>query len=214
LYVTGFLSDPYGQTLILKYSLSTFSSTPVDTLLLDTAYSFGHAMRCKDGIIYVTGSTSPPWIASIRASDLAGIQFKKFPGGKSATDDFGLSKDYAFVGVESDFSDSYSGAIFRVSLSDVTQIFTLKTGAKLGGSGECFGVQEAWEYIWAVFKTSPGTITRIDPVSMQFKNYRLEYNIPNEIVTDGKRLFITYWDQNPGVIQAFDPSYLEGREIP
>jgi hypothetical protein len=192
------------------------SSVPVDSLLLDSTCSNGHSMRYKDGMLYITGATTPPWIAKVRASDMSFIQNKDMPGGDIFTDDFAMTGSYVFAGLESDYHSSYSGTIFRISQNDITQIYGIATGTK-GGSGltgSCYGVQEAMGYIWAIFNTTPGILTRIDPVSLQFKNYRLDYNSPNEIISDGKRLFITYWNLTPGVVQAFDPSYLIGRELP
>jgi hypothetical protein len=219
LYSTAFVhisGHPIERTLLLKYSLTSMSSIPVDSLLLDSTCSNAHSMRYKDGMLYITGATTPPWIAKVRASDMTLIQKKDMPGGDIFTDDFAMTDSYIFGGLESDYHSSYSGTIFRISQNDITQIYGIATGTK-GGSGlagNCYGVQEAIGYIWAIFNTTPGTLTRIDPVSLQFKNYRLDYNSPNEIISDGKRLFITYWNLTPGVVQAFDPSYLNGREIP
>jgi hypothetical protein len=219
LYTTSFISDSvFGQTLLLKYSLSTFSSTPVDTLLLDQSCRNGHAMSCANGVLYVTGVTSPAWIAKINTSDMSLLQKQDFQqGANSATDDFAITANHIFVGTETKYSEPYSGVICRVNQNDLSQIYPISTGVKGGetqGEGYCFAVTYDGTYIWAAFGSKPGTLTRIDPVSLQFKNYRLDYNTPNEIVSDGKRLLITYWEQNPGVVQSFDLKYLEGREIP
>jgi hypothetical protein len=57
-------------------------------------------------------------------------------------------------------------------------------------------------------------LTKINPNSLKYTNYELDFNYPNEILSDGKRLLITYWESDPAIIQAFDHSYLNGREIP
>jgi hypothetical protein len=100
-----------------------------------------------------------------------------------------------------------------VDKNDLHNVFPISTGPK-SGDGLCYAVAFDGTWIWAAFATSPGTITRIDPNSLTYQNYALEFSTPNEIVFDGKRLLVTYWGQNPGRIQAFDPQYLNGREIP
>jgi hypothetical protein len=212
LYATSFRDE--GISEICKYSLTTFSSVPVATALLDTPLINAHAMRYENGFLYVTSATFPPWAAKIRTSDMMVMQScTNKMNGVFATDDFGITDKYMFVGTESKASEPANGTIYRISKTDLTSVFPIATGTK-SGTGECYGVTYDGKWVWAIFNTNPGTITRIDPVSLQFTNYKLDYSSPNEIVSDGKRLFITYWAQDPGVIQAFDPSYLEGKEIP
>jgi hypothetical protein len=209
LYVTVFPS--YGITQIVKYSLLTFSTVPVDTITLPGPYYHGHAIRCVNNDVVVMGGNNPMWIVKIKASDMTFLQGYDLPAENHVTDEFAVNGNYYFAGTEAKPSESTAGYIYRISSSNVSQVFSLQTGITIG---QCYGVQEALGYVWSIFSTTPGTLVRIDPVAMEFKKYRLDYNIPNEIVSDGKRLLITYWSQNPGRIQAFDPQYLNDREIP
>jgi len=208
LYATAYLSG--GITQVCKYSLTTFSGTPVATLQMDSSCVNGHAMQVLDGILYMTGANNPPWVAKVRTSDLAVVQTNHLRGGVYATDDFALTDRYMFLSTESS-GDAFAGTVYRVDAQNLNNVFEINTGVT---GGSCFAVANALQYVWVVFATSPGTLVRIDPTSSEFKKYRLDYDMPNEIINDGKRILITYWGQNPGRIQAFDPQYLNGREIP
>ncbi|MBD3343680.1 MAG: hypothetical protein GF401_01305, partial [Chitinivibrionales bacterium] len=208
----------YTQTdsKIIKYSLSTFSNTPSAEITLVPAFGRIHAMQYQDGFLWATGTATPPWILKVNTTDLS-IDQEAFIDGIKPTDDFAYTGSYVFVGLETDYTHEKSGVIYRISTADIAQMYPIYTGKKGGvneGIGHCYGVQYYGGYVWAVFATSPGTLTKIDPVSLEYTNYRLEYNIPNEIAWDGRRLCITYWDQDPGIIQAFALQYLEGRESP
>jgi hypothetical protein len=208
LYATAYLNG--GITQVCKYSLATFSGTPVATLQMDSACVNGHAMKVLDGILYMTGASNPPWVAKVRTSDLAVVQINHLRGGVYATDDFAMTDRYMFLGTESS-NDAFAGTVYRVDAQNLSNVFEINTGVS---GGSCFAVANAVQYVWVVFATSPGTLVRIDPSSSEFKKYRLDYDMPNEIISDGKRILITYWNQDPGRIQAFDPQYLNGREIP
>jgi hypothetical protein len=204
------------KSKIIKYSLSTLSSTPVREITLAPLYYSIHAIQYRDGYLYATGTATPPWVLKINANTLSTEQEVNLDGG-TPTDDFAMTKDYLYVGLETKYDHDKSGVIYRISTNDISKIYPINTGIKGGveqGSGKCFAVQYCLGYVWALFNSSPGTLTRIDPVSLDFKNFQLEHNSPNEISTDGRRLFITFWGQDPGRVQAFDPIYLNGREIP
>jgi hypothetical protein len=217
LYVLNCMWD---TTKIYKYSLTSFSSVPVDIAVMDTGYTYGHSIEYSetDGMLYATNCTSSPWAAKVNPASMKIVQESHYDGA-TFTDDFGLNQDYLFAGMEAYYNSPYSGVVFRISRNNLTQMVPVNTGSKGNSTnfdGQCYGVRYYGNYIWAVFASSPGTLTRIDPVSLEYKNYRLDYNTPNEIIWDGKRLLITYWGQDPGKIQAFDPSvYLtKDREIP
>jgi len=208
-----------GSTNIIKYSLGDYSMAK--TVTLPSQYTYGHAIRYANGALFATGAATPPWVVKLKTSDLSFEGGQVFSEGKIATDEFAFSDRYMFIGLETTIHDQLSGAIFRIDTSDVTHPpYIIETGAKgdvnsTGDyNGQCYAVQENDNYIWALFATLPGILTRIDPVSLSVQNYQLEHNIPNEISWDGKRLFITFWGQDPGRVQAFEPSYLNGREIP
>ena len=203
-------------TKVLKYSLATFSSTPVAIATLDGSMSLGHAIYYENGYLYLSNYGYGLWIAKMDANTMQVLDSASMTG-ESFTDDFAITQDYIFEGLEAPFSSANNGAIYRIAKNNLSQVFKINTGAKgdsIYYAGQCYGTLNALGYIWAIFASRPGTLTRIDPISLQFVNYRLEYNTPNEIISDGKRLFITYWAQDPGVIQAFDQSYLIGKEIP
>jgi hypothetical protein len=195
------------------------SSTPIASLNLDSAYISGHSIQISDGILYVTGVSVPPWIAKIRASDMRLIQIiDSIDVSAGYTDDFAVTDNYMFLGPECNHMSPHSGVIHRVSLNDISNIYPIHTGMKKGtnpiGSGLCYGVYFDGTFVWAVFASTPGILTKINPNSLKYTNYELDFDYPNEILSDGKRLLVTYWESDPAIIQAFDPSYLNGREIP
>lgn len=217
LYAISFPSR--GLTRIVKYSLSSFSR--VAHLDLSSEYSFGHSIRYHEDYLYLTGCDTPPWVAKVDPENMSFVEGALIPKGSCATDDFAISGRYLLVGTEAEADEEGNGIIYRFELNDLTNApIPANTGEKrsIGGNinGECYAVQENTSYVWAVFATYPqGTLTRIDPENpTDIQNYLLEYPYPNEIAFDGKRFFITYWNLNPGVVQTFDPSYLNGREIP
>jgi hypothetical protein len=201
---------------ILKYSLTTMSSTPVAVLNFPQGNQLAHAIRYENGYLYVSNGSGSPWVARVNASSLEIDEIQGYDG-TAFTDDFTIHGNYLFLGIEADYTNNRSGQILRVDKNDLTSFYHFSTGIKGGpdsGNGFNYSVQEFGGNIWTTFATSPGIITRINPVSLEYQNYSLPYNFPNEIIPDGsRRILITYWDQDPGKIQAFDPVYLIGREI-
>jgi hypothetical protein len=212
LYVVTARAD---TSRVLKYSLSTMSSIPVAVLNFPTENVFAHAIRYENGKLYVTNGYGTPWVARINASTLQIEELHSFLG-MAFTDDFAISGNYLFLGIEADYSQQQSGKILRLDKSNFDAYYYFDTGKKgsaTAGDGYCFAVQEFDGSIWASFATNPGIITRINPVSLEYQHYSLPYNSPNEILYDGRRLLITYWNQDPGVVQVFHPSWLNAHEI-
>jgi hypothetical protein len=174
------------------------------------AFADGYAMQVHDGILHMTGASNPAWVAKIRTADLTVLQTNILHGADGATDDFALTDRYLFIGTEY-FDESFKSILYRVDIKNLSNIFEISTDVT---GGPCYAVANAGQYVWAAFATSPGTLVRIDPASSEIRKYRLDYNLPNEIISDGKRLLVTYWAQDPGRIQSFIPEYLNGREIP
>lgn len=212
LYVSTARTD---TSRILKYSLSTMASQPVAVLIIPPEYTYAHSICHENGKLYVANGYGAPWAARINASTLQIDEIQRFPG-VGFTDDMAIYGNYLFLGIEAENTHEQSGKILRIDKNNFDSYYYFDTGTKGGsdnGSGYNYGVQEFDGIIWAIFATNPGTITIINPASLEYQNYSLPYNTPNEIVSDGKRFLITYWDQDPGKIQAFDPVYLIGREI-
>jgi hypothetical protein len=196
---------------IIKYSLTSMSSIPVATCNIPPEYKFGHAIQYQERTLYVSNGGNTPWIARVDAATLQIAQIKALPG-SAFTDDFAINGNYLFFGIEAGSHSDQSGKILRVDKNNLDLYYYFSTGTKGSdstGYGACFGVQSFDGTIWAIFDTWPGTITKIDPVSLSFTNYALDKNDPNEIAYDGRRILITYWDQNPGVVQAIAPEYFK-----
>lgn len=200
---------------ILKYSLLTMSSVPVAVRNFPSENVYGHSIVYENEKLYVTNGYGTPWVARVNATSLQIEDIISFSG-KAFTDDMAIYGNYLFLGIEADYAYEQSGQLLRVDKTDLSSYYYFDTGSKgsaTNGSGYNYGVQVFNGTIWTIFATEPGTITRINPSSLEYQNYSLPYDTPNEIISDGKRLLITYWDQNPGRVQAFDPSYLIGHEI-
>jgi len=202
-------------SMVLKYSLSTLSSIPVAVLDFPQGNIFAHAVKYEDGKLYVSNGHGTPWVARVNASTLHIEQIQSFMG-NAFTDEFAISGSYLFLGIEADYSHEQSGKILRLDKSDFDSYYYFDTGKKgsaTTGNGYNYAVHEFNGTIWTLFSTNPGIITKINPVSLEYQNYALPYSSPNEIVFDGKRFLVTYWNRDPGIVQSFDPSYLNGHEI-
>jgi VCBS repeat-containing protein len=205
------LTCQFDTSKILKYSLSSMSSTPIAVCNIPPEYKYAHAIQYQEGTLYVSNGGYTPWIARVDAATLLISQIRSLKG-SGFTDDFAINANYLFFGIEAGSHSDQSGQILRVDKNNLDLFYYFSTGAKgsdTTGYGACFGVQSFDGTIWAIFDTWPGTITKIDPVSLSFTNYALEKNDPNEIVYDGRRILVTYWDQNPGVVQAIAPEYFK-----
>lgn len=208
LYVVTARAD---TSRILKYSLSTMSGIPVAVCNFPVENKFAHAVRYENGKLYVSNGNGLPWIARVNAVTLHIEEIHSYPG-MAFTDDFAVYGNYLFLGMEADHSHEQSGRLLRVDKNDFNSFHYFDTGKKGGngtGDGYTYSIQEFGDLIWTVFATNPGIVCRIDPVSLEYDNYSLSYNVPNEIASDGRRLLITYWGQNPGIVQAIAPEYFK-----
>jgi hypothetical protein len=114
LYATSYSAN--GRIKICKYSLTTFSGAPVDTIDLGTSLPNAHSMQYDGNYLYITGASIPPWVAKVRTEDMALIQAenRNIPGIK-ATDDFAVTDKYLFIGTESPTDSIGNGVIYRVA---------------------------------------------------------------------------------------------------
>jgi hypothetical protein len=178
LYILGRTTDAD----IYKYDFATYS---LDSSAEITGFDNGHSLQYDGTNLYATGSSSPAWVAKIAPSDLSFSTQAFAAGDNTATDDFAIAGDFLYVGLE-----ATNGIINRVSKSDLS-LERLATG----WTSACYGVYFDGRYVWGAYSTSPGTIVRLDPTTLEVTSYILDTgeNTPNSIISDGQRIFITCW---------------------
>lgn len=129
------------------------------------------------------------WIAKIAPTNLPGYTVLDLDS-KQIEPDAAFVGDYMYVGM----NDS-SGDLYRIYTPDMTydKIF-------LGVEEYCFSVFHDGRYIWTGYRTTPGSIVRFDPVTMEVLHFDLPTgeNRPNEIVSDGQRLFVALFPASNG----------------
>ncbi len=181
---------------IIKYSLADFTKTSSLTIN-DGAEnkSNGHSLQYDGTNLYATGISSPAWAAKIDPSDLSHTVANFQAGDNIATDDFAIVGDYLYVGLE-----TTNGIIVRVKKSDLS-LERIDTGQSVAN----YAVYYDNEYIWAAYASSPGTLVRINPSTLEVSSYTFDTgeNVLNEIVSDGQKLFVTCW-LNPAKVMSFN----------
>lgn len=185
--ITG--STGYGG--VIKYLLSNWSETGRVTLgnsgLIGTQ---PHSMQFDNTNIYVTGASSPGWVAKVDPVSLAFTTQSFVAGDNIPTDDFGMTTSNLWVGLE-----AMTGILVRVNKSDLS-LSRLSTGILDSYS---FGVFNDGTYIWNLIPFSPnGIVQRINPINTNIVNVDTEA-VPNEIDTDGTNYFLTTFS-NPSKV--------------
>lgn len=198
----GASSDP--SSYVYKYNLSDWSLAASTTL---TGKIFGHAIRYDGTNLYLTGADSPGWIAKMNPADLTYTLVTFAVGDNKPTDDLAFVGDYIWVGLEAD-----NGYILKIKKSDLS-ITRINTGISASSS---YGLFFDGSYIWnCIYTTTPGTILRINPETNEIYSFQLEAGEtnPNEIVSDGQRLFITCYNNPAQIIRLSIPSltYVSGQ---
>jgi hypothetical protein len=174
------------STSIYKISLSDFSVT-TGTL----AHGLGHCIRYDGTYLYATSVASPGVIHKILPSDLSIVAHAHFANGDDTpTDDLAFAGDYIWVGLEV-ATNSY---VLKIKKSDLS-IQRVDTGTV----GVVYSMFFDGKYVWVCHATTK-KISRIDPVTHEIFSYTPTNDYPNEIISDGQRLFIFYY-QSPSLIE-------------
>ncbi len=190
---------------IYRYSLTTWAAGG----FLDLPLSFPHCAR-YDSVtdrIYVTTSDYPdtsPLIVSINPNTFAIDQIGSFSLNPNTilTDDMAMTPDHIWCGSER------TGNVLKISkanLSDITVIYLPTAPASV------WSMYFDGTWIWVGTKGSPGTIIRIDPVTLDLTSYVFpdpSQGSPNEIwgnvPVEGQpatTLFFTFYN-SPGAASA------------
>lgn len=185
LYVVPGGTSPDGY--ILRYSLANWTNT---TLTM-TNVALPHAIRFDGSALFVTTNDSPAQVARVTTSPFALAQRQPFfTGDNIATDDFAETGNHLYVGCETN-----NGHIFRIAKNTLT-IEKISTGVY----ANIYSLFFDGRYVWAAYATAPGTLVRLDPVSLEVRRLTLSgLNVPNELASDGQRLFGTCW-QSPAQV--------------
>jgi hypothetical protein len=122
------------------------------------------------------------------------------------SDDIVIVGEYLYLGVEAFSGEADAGQVWVVKKSDLTQIIKLDTGKKDHIWGLCYDLENKMVYalgsglsqttrFTASQVTGTAQLIRIDPVTLEMEITTLpaEEVYPNELLSDGKRLFIFYF---------------------
>jgi len=179
---------------VLKYSLVSFAKSLQATLTLNN----GHAIRYDGTNLYATGTgttpgTSPGWVIRMNPADLTYVSQQFAAGDTNPTDDFALVGEHLFICLE-----NANGIMLRIQKSDLSSINRLYNGIPRTG----YGLFYDGRHIWSCYAGTPGTLVRTDPLTFEMVPYEFppgtDFGGPNEITTDGKRLFVSFWDMDGG----------------
>lgn len=170
------------RSIIHKISLNNYKIVQAKRL---DSLGFGHTIRYTDGWLFATGPGKSGWIAKINPKDLSFTyrflnNIKGWP-----TDDLAITNDSIFVCIE-----NKQGYIYKINKKDLS-VKSFPTGVP----AECYGVYSDARYVWALFETKPGIIIKINPIRSSITKIHLNKgdDFPNEIISDNKFIYISYW---------------------
>lgn len=189
------LSNLTSSAKILQYNMSTWALSNSAS----TTYQKGHALVYDGTYLYATGMpTGQGWVSRFDTSTLAETAQLMDADDDYPTDDLIEIGDYLWAGLEDG-----EGHILKIKKSDLTSQEQVSIASGFGTYSMCYD----GEYLWTATTGSPGTVYRIDPNTHEIYSFALETgeNIPNEIITDGQRLFITCWLAPAKVIRVTNP---------
>jgi hypothetical protein len=189
---------------VLKYRLSDFSLQGTATL---TSRNTGHAILYDGVNVYAVGQGTPCWIARITTSDMT-FTDALFPTGVTTlTDDIASVGDYLFVARE-----AAAQQLIRANKTDLTTEVMRVPGIP---SNSAFALHFDGTWIWVGLNSTPGTLVRVDPHSGQgaFHTLASGEDGANEILSDGKRLFVTFW-LSPAKVKRLVPPAMPSPGLP
>ena len=188
LYVAG-ASTTHADTLF-KFSLTDWSLTN-KTKITGNSGAYPHAIAYDGTRIFVTTTSNVPTpahqkIYTFTASSMA-IGADSTVMYKTMSDDMVTVGDYLFIAKEN--SD---GQIYVIDKSVSPMV---KDSIQTPFVTDCYGVFYDGGHIWATMAGSPGGLVKIDPYTMQmaYTTFPSGYDSANELVTDGTRLFVTFY---------------------
>jgi len=185
---TLYLVDGGNPGRVHKINLTTY----VRTSAYISGSNFMHAIRYDGTYLYVTARSGTKKVYKIDPATLTVVVSATLTN-STTTDDFAIAGDYLWIANESNTT------LAKVKKADLSETI-ITTGITATGS---FGTFFYGSYIWACFNSHPqGTILRLNPETNEQYKFLLDtlFDQPNEIVTDGSRLFINnYYDTlSPG----------------
>jgi hypothetical protein len=188
-----YIATTFSPTVILKYKLSDWSKTTA-TL---TARDYGHCIRYDGTYLWVTGNSSPAWVARVIPSTLTFISIPFATGDNAATDDLAFTDTDVWIGLEAG-----NGIIVRVN-----KAMSFADRISIGLASPIWGVFFDGQYIIALVNNTAWPMVRINPYTLE--TFRLQNSKPsgqtilslmNEFAMDGAgRRWVTTYD-SPGQV--------------
>lgn len=199
LYIVTYTSP----SKILKYQLSDFALVAQVTL---TGRNSGHAMVYDQDRLYAAGNVSPPWIAKINPTDLT-FTDAVITSGFQSSDEMISAGDHIWFGGEQPSVlgllriDKETLAVQELLWTEPLPVYSLFNDGR---------------WVWVAHNATPGKLTRVDPQSGETWTHTFEsgFNDPNEIASDGERLFITTYTSPSKVKRLVPPPLTVHRSPP
>ncbi len=191
-------SDFSIECRVYKYALSDWSL--IGYTVLTGGIIGAHCARFDGSKIYIT---SAAYVVRINPNG-SGLPIQEeilTVSGAIFTDDMAITSTHLFLGNEVTTGTN----LLRVNKTALSTYETITTDIRQS----CFAAYYDGEYIWAVFNTSPGTLIRLDPVGLSQCHYIFATgNGTNEVVSDGQRLYLTTFGDDPAkVIRITKPTF-------
>lgn len=160
-----------------------------------------HACKCDGNNIYLTGATSPAWIAKVNPVDLSHVVKRFQEGDNIATDDMAITSTDIWVGLE---PFSGAGAILKINKEtlDIQRIFT---GIAKSKSVGCW--YDGNRYVYncipskPAYVNSPGLLEQINIIDNTIRMLNMDEGerTLNEVQGDEENLYLTCF-LNPPIV--------------
>ena len=171
-----------GNSVLYKWSLDTYAEVASTTLV---GRNNGHAIEYDNGYLYMTGSTDT-WVASISTSlSSATLASSTLTGYSIATDDMAVIGDYIWISLEN------TDKMLRISKNNLASRQEVKNER-----GYAMFYDGDYLYQGTSSTTPNGKINITDPRTLFGWEMPTGKGSPNEIYSDGTRIFYTDWSNS------------------
>lgn len=208
LYTLNGYYDPF----VTKFDLTTYKAVDSVRIMFK---GLGHDIMFDGTNLYAScggGNTSNPvdWFVKLSTSPMAILNsYTTTDQNQGYCDDMASCGDYVYAGTESVFPNATYGAHLRkfskkdLSFTDIVL-----------GTSNVQSVSTDGTYVYAVIgndTTLSNEIFRIDPITNTVLGHKFDTAVekqPNEIISDGKRLWLTYF-LAPAVVSRYTNMFFE-----
>lgn len=198
---------------IQRYRISDWTKTGNYTAT--GHYGRGHAMIYDGGFLYATsyqvssptgGNPANNWILKLDVNTMLVVERNdvSFAGVQTSfSDDICKVGNYLYIPIEKNTINA--GNVMVMNANDLTD-YSYLTVPEVAAGGLSFGIFYDGNFVYAIFNTTPGIITKINPLTntiVETKTLPTGENAPNELAFDNNgQCFIAYW-ANPAKVAKY-----------